>query len=105
MKIKWVNDTHALGIFSSQAAGIISTPLLFVLLICGCICGCAFLICLFLVLAEQALSLKHPLLKIRPVSEGSQKAKWKAMRRAGRKDQELHLAYVQEETSEMGIEN
>lgn len=77
----------------------------FVLLICGCICGCAFLICLFLVLAEQALSLKHPLLKIRPLSEGSQKAKWKAMRRAGRKDQELHLAYVQEETSEMEIEN
>lgn len=52
MKIKWINDTHALGIFSSQAA------------------------------AEQALSLKHPLLKTRPLSEGSQKAKWKAIRRA-----------------------
>ncbi|KAI7793360.1 putative R3H and coiled-coil domain-containing protein 1-like [Triplophysa rosa] len=52
MKIKWVNDTHALGVFSSQAA------------------------------AEQVLSLKHPLLKTRPLSEGSQKAKWKAMRRA-----------------------
>ncbi|XP_051539154.1 R3H and coiled-coil domain-containing protein 1-like [Myxocyprinus asiaticus] len=52
MKIKWVDDTHALGIFASQSA------------------------------ATQALSLKHPLLKACTLSEGSQKAKWKAMRRA-----------------------
>lgn len=52
IKIKWVDNTHALGIFSSQAA------------------------------ATQALSLKHPILKTRVLQEGSQKAKWKAARRA-----------------------
>ncbi|KAG1970673.1 R3H and coiled-coil domain-containing protein 1 isoform X2 [Pimephales promelas] len=52
MKIKWVDNTHALGIFSSQSA------------------------------ATQALSLKHPILKTRVLLEGSQKAKWKAVRRA-----------------------
>ncbi|XP_051541698.1 R3H and coiled-coil domain-containing protein 1-like isoform X1 [Myxocyprinus asiaticus] len=52
MKIKWVDNTHALGIFSSQSA------------------------------ATQALFLKHPLLKVCTLSEGSQKAKWKAIRRA-----------------------
>ncbi|XP_067289355.1 R3H and coiled-coil domain-containing protein 1 [Pseudorasbora parva] len=52
MKIKWVDNTHALGIFSSQSA------------------------------ATQALSLKHPILKTRSLLEGSQKAKWKAARRA-----------------------
>ncbi|XP_058645251.1 R3H and coiled-coil domain-containing protein 1 [Onychostoma macrolepis] len=52
MKIKWVDNTHALGVFSSQAA------------------------------ATQALSLKHPILKTRTLLEGSQKAKWKATRHA-----------------------
>uniref|UniRef100_A0A8C2I018 R3H domain and coiled-coil containing 1 n=1 Tax=Cyprinus carpio TaxID=7962 RepID=A0A8C2I018_CYPCA len=52
MKIKWVDNTHALGVFSSQLA------------------------------ATQALSLKHPILKTRALLEGSQKAKWKATRRA-----------------------
>ncbi|KAI4875236.1 hypothetical protein NFI96_010708 [Prochilodus magdalenae] len=52
MKIKWVDNTHALGVFSSASA------------------------------AMQALSIKHPLLKTRILSEGSKKAKGKAMRRA-----------------------
>ncbi|XP_073685369.1 uncharacterized protein r3hcc1 [Garra rufa] len=52
MKIKWVDNTHALGVFSSQSAAI------------------------------QALSIKHPILKTRTLLEGSQKAKWKATRRA-----------------------
>ncbi|XP_016384027.1 R3H and coiled-coil domain-containing protein 1-like isoform X1 [Sinocyclocheilus rhinocerous] len=52
MKIKWVDNTHALGVFSRQSA------------------------------ATQALSLKHPILKTRALLEGSQKAKWKATRRA-----------------------
>ncbi|XP_050976822.1 R3H and coiled-coil domain-containing protein 1 [Labeo rohita] len=52
MKIKWVDNTHALGVFSSQSA------------------------------ATQALSMKHPILKTRTLLEGSQKAKWKATRRA-----------------------
>lgn len=52
MKIKWVDNTHALGIFSSHSA------------------------------ATQALSLKHPILKTRTLLEGSQEAKWKAARRA-----------------------
>ncbi|KAL1266774.1 hypothetical protein QQF64_002449 [Cirrhinus molitorella] len=52
MKIKWVDNTHALGVFSSQSA------------------------------ATQALSFKHPILKTRALQEGSQKAKWKATRRA-----------------------
>uniref|UniRef100_A0A673H0C1 R3H and coiled-coil domain-containing protein 1-like n=1 Tax=Sinocyclocheilus rhinocerous TaxID=307959 RepID=A0A673H0C1_9TELE len=51
MKIKWVDNTHALGVFSSQLA------------------------------ATQALSIKHPILKTRALLEGSQKAKWKAARR------------------------
>lgn len=50
MKIKWVDNTHALGVFSSQSA------------------------------ATQALSLKHPILKTCTLLEGSQKAKWKATR-------------------------
>ncbi|XP_055016962.1 LOW QUALITY PROTEIN: R3H and coiled-coil domain-containing protein 1 [Boleophthalmus pectinirostris] len=52
MKIKWVDNTHALGIFSCEAA------------------------------ALQALSMSHPLLKTRPLSQGSNKAKGKALRRA-----------------------
>ncbi|XP_037403373.1 R3H and coiled-coil domain-containing protein 1 [Pygocentrus nattereri] len=52
MKIKWVDNTHALGVFSSASA------------------------------AMQALSIRHPLLKTRTLSEGSKKAKGKAMRRA-----------------------
>lgn len=52
MKIKWVDNTHALGIFSNQLA------------------------------ATQALSIEHPLLKTRTLLEGSEKAKWKAARQA-----------------------
>ncbi|MED6241799.1 hypothetical protein ATANTOWER_027174 [Ataeniobius toweri] len=52
MKIKWVDNTHALGVFSSEAA------------------------------ALHALSICHPLLKTRALSEGSKKAQGKAIRRA-----------------------
>ncbi|KAL0978190.1 hypothetical protein UPYG_G00167260 [Umbra pygmaea] len=52
IKIKWVDDTHALGVFSSPCA------------------------------ATRALSIQHPLLKTRPLSDGSKKAKGKAIRRA-----------------------
>lgn len=52
MKIKWVDNTHALGVFASQSA------------------------------ATHALSINHPILKTRALLEGSQKAKWKAARRA-----------------------
>lgn len=52
MKIKWVDNTHALGVFSSESA------------------------------ALNALSIRHPLLKARILSEGSKKAKGKAIRRA-----------------------
>lgn len=52
MKIKWVDNTHALGIFSCEAA------------------------------ALHALSISHPLLKARALSQGSKKAKGKAIRRA-----------------------
>lgn len=52
MKIKWVDNTHALGVFSSEAA------------------------------ALHALSICHPLLKARALSEGSRKAQGKALRRA-----------------------
>ncbi|XP_037535138.1 R3H and coiled-coil domain-containing protein 1 [Nematolebias whitei] len=50
MKIKWVDDTHALGVFSTEAA------------------------------ALHALSICHPLLKTRALSKGSKKAKSKAIR-------------------------
>ncbi|KAK6321179.1 R3H and coiled-coil domain-containing protein 1 [Coregonus clupeaformis] len=52
MKIKWVDNTHALGVFSSQSA------------------------------ALHALSIQHPLLKTRTLSDGSKQAKGKAIRRA-----------------------
>ncbi|XP_007255009.3 R3H and coiled-coil domain-containing protein 1 [Astyanax mexicanus] len=52
MKIKWVDNTHALGVFSSASA------------------------------ATQALSINHPLLKTRMLSNGSRKSKCKAVRRA-----------------------
>ncbi|XP_018527042.1 R3H and coiled-coil domain-containing protein 1, partial [Lates calcarifer] len=52
MKIKWVDNTHALGIFSSESA------------------------------ALHALSICHPMLKARALAEGSKKAKGKAIRRA-----------------------
>ncbi|KAM4741646.1 R3H and coiled-coil domain-containing protein 1 [Anableps anableps] len=52
MKIKWVDNTHALGVFSSEAA------------------------------AHHALSICHPTLKARALSEGSKKAQGKAVRRA-----------------------
>ncbi|KAK7916017.1 hypothetical protein WMY93_011778 [Mugilogobius chulae] len=52
MKVQWVDNTHALGVFSCEEA------------------------------ALQALSLSHPLLKTRLLSEGSQKSQSKAMRRA-----------------------
>ncbi|XP_070815387.1 R3H and coiled-coil domain-containing protein 1 [Chaetodon trifascialis] len=50
MKIKWVDNTHALGVFSSESAAI------------------------------HALSICHPLLKVRALAEGSKKAKAKAIR-------------------------
>ncbi|XP_077429681.1 R3H and coiled-coil domain-containing protein 1 [Vanacampus margaritifer] len=52
MNIKWVDNTHALGIFATQTA------------------------------ALHALSICHPLLKARTLAEGSKKAKGKAIRRA-----------------------
>ncbi|AWP03163.1 putative R3H and coiled-coil domain-containing protein 1 isoform 2 [Scophthalmus maximus] len=52
MKIKWVDNTHALGVFSNESE------------------------------ALQALSICHPLLKARALAEGSKKAKGKALRRA-----------------------
>ncbi|XP_028303066.1 R3H and coiled-coil domain-containing protein 1 [Gouania willdenowi] len=50
MKIKWVDHTHALGVFSSEAA------------------------------ALHALSISHPLLKARALAEGSKMAQNKAIR-------------------------
>lgn len=52
MKIKWVDNTHALAVFSCQAA------------------------------ALDALSLKHPLLRTRPLTQASMKSKGKAARLA-----------------------
>ncbi|XP_077581694.1 R3H and coiled-coil domain-containing protein 1 [Stigmatopora nigra] len=52
MKITWVDDTHALGIFATQAA------------------------------ATHALSICHPRMKARSLTEGSKKAKAKAVSRA-----------------------
>lgn len=52
MKIKWVDNTHALGVFSNESA------------------------------ALHALSICHPLLKTRALADGSKKAKGKAIRRA-----------------------
>ncbi|XP_068598072.1 R3H and coiled-coil domain-containing protein 1 [Brachionichthys hirsutus] len=52
MKISWVDNTHALGVFSSQSAAI------------------------------DALSVCHPTLKVRPLVRGSKKAKAKAIRSA-----------------------
>lgn len=52
MKIKWVDNTHALGVFSSESA------------------------------ALHALSICHPLLKARALADGSKKAQGKAIRRA-----------------------
>ncbi|TSM12550.1 Golgin subfamily A member 7 [Bagarius yarrelli] len=52
MKITWVDNTHALAIFSSESA------------------------------AMQALSIKHSLLKTRTLSKASKKAQGKAVRRA-----------------------
>ncbi|XP_041804881.1 R3H and coiled-coil domain-containing protein 1 [Chelmon rostratus] len=50
MKIKWVDNTHALGVFSSESAAI------------------------------HALSICHPLVKARALAEGSKKAKAKAIK-------------------------
>uniref|UniRef100_A0A8C9XA87 R3H domain and coiled-coil containing 1 n=1 Tax=Sander lucioperca TaxID=283035 RepID=A0A8C9XA87_SANLU len=52
MKIEWVDDTHALGIFSSEMA------------------------------ALHALSICHPMLKARALAQASKKAKGKAIKRA-----------------------
>lgn len=52
MKIEWVDNTHALGVFSNETA------------------------------ALHALSICHPMLKTRTLAEGSKKAKGKASRRA-----------------------
>lgn len=52
MKIKWIDNTHALGVFSSESA------------------------------ALHALSICHPMLKTRALTEGSRKAKAKAVRSA-----------------------
>ncbi|XP_030058362.1 R3H and coiled-coil domain-containing protein 1 [Microcaecilia unicolor] len=51
-RLQWVNDTHALGIFSSQTA------------------------------AVQALSMTHPLLKFRPLSQGTKQSQFRARQRA-----------------------
>ncbi|XP_034095460.1 R3H and coiled-coil domain-containing protein 1 [Gymnodraco acuticeps] len=53
MKIEWVDDTHALGVFSSETA------------------------------ALHALSICHPTMKTRALTDASQKSKGKATRRAG----------------------
>ncbi|KAM3873602.1 R3H and coiled-coil domain-containing protein 1-like [Diretmus argenteus] len=52
MKIQWVDNTHALGVFSSESS------------------------------ALHALSIRHPLLKTRALCKGSRQAKGKAMREA-----------------------
>ncbi|XP_061118699.1 putative uncharacterized protein DDB_G0290521 [Conger conger] len=52
LKIKWVDNTHALGVFSSESA------------------------------ALQALCMQHPLVKVRSLYEASKKSKGKALRRA-----------------------
>ncbi|XP_032368980.1 LOW QUALITY PROTEIN: R3H and coiled-coil domain-containing protein 1 [Etheostoma spectabile] len=52
IKIEWVDDTHALGIFSSETA------------------------------ALHALSICHPMLKARALAQASKKAKGKAIKRA-----------------------
>lgn len=52
MKIEWVDDTHALGVFSTGAA------------------------------AVQALAICHPMLKARALHEASKKSKGRANRRA-----------------------
>ncbi|XP_060925943.1 R3H and coiled-coil domain-containing protein 1 [Limanda limanda] len=52
MKITWVDNTHALGVFASESA------------------------------ALHALSISHPLLKVRALAEASKKSKGKAMQRA-----------------------
>ncbi|XP_056157730.1 R3H and coiled-coil domain-containing protein 1 [Lampris incognitus] len=52
MKIQWVDNTHALGVFASESA------------------------------ALNALSVRHPHFKTRMLSDGSRKAKDKAMRKA-----------------------
>lgn len=52
MKITWVDNTHALGVFSSESA------------------------------AVNALSIHHPMLRARPLAKGSKMSKGKAFRRA-----------------------
>nr|XP_033804123.1 R3H and coiled-coil domain-containing protein 1 isoform X2 [Geotrypetes seraphini] len=51
-RLQWVDDTHALGIFSSQTA------------------------------AVQALSMTHPLLKFRPLAQGIKQSQFRARQRA-----------------------
>uniref|UniRef100_A0A3B3BLC9 R3H domain and coiled-coil containing 1 n=1 Tax=Oryzias melastigma TaxID=30732 RepID=A0A3B3BLC9_ORYME len=56
MKIKWVDDTHALGVFSSEEA------------------------------AQHAVSISHSTLKARALSDGSRKAQRTAVRHLGEPD-------------------
>ena len=51
--IKWVDDTHAIGVFSSIIA------------------------------AEGALTMRHPLIKVRPISQATRQTKMKAKRCTG----------------------
>lgn len=81
--IKWVDDTHALGIFSSPITGTVS--ILWGMQWVGR--GhhvCASLGCMAaLSAARDALSTKHLMVKTRPLSQGTRAAKAKARAYAG----------------------
>lgn len=82
MKIKWVDDTHALGVFASESAGMRR-------------CAAENVVaaaqvktykCLKVKLmfpANHALSIVHPMLKARSLAQGGKKAKGRAFRSAG----------------------
>lgn len=82
MKINWVDDTHALGVFSSDSAGkrLYST----VKVAEGFYANQESTNILLCAAALHALSICHPLLKARTLAEGSKKSRGKAFRQAGR---------------------
>lgn len=78
MRIKWVDNTHALGVFSNESAGKGFDCAVYVVL------GLSLQWLMLCHVAIHALSICHPLLKTRALAEGSKKAQGKAFRRAGR---------------------
>lgn len=110
MEIKWVDNTHALGIFSCASAGgcylsvtlngykcngvVVTSDLLVLLKDFSPTCAVSSLQLnqqqrfvnqlLMMCVALQALSIRHPLLKTRMLSKASKKAKAKAARCAGK---------------------